>query len=107
DGSSLTVLNLTDPTPPRTAKDALRNVASRHPEYFPAAQQGGQFVLEKNVRMGPDGVFVASQKVADLGQLVENIARHDVAEIRLASVGARTPGFFPQCTALGVVSGRF
>ena len=44
--------------------------------------------MPKNVRMGPDGVFVANRKVADLGQVVENIARTDVAEIR------RELGFF-------------
>ena len=37
--------------------------------------------MDQNVRVGPDGVFVAARKVADLGQIVERIARTDVAEV--------------------------
>ncbi len=81
DESELTVLNLTDPKLPAVARDALHDVATHHPEYFPRVQKGGQFVLDKNVRVGPDGVFMADRKVADLGQVIENIARNDVAEI--------------------------
>jgi hypothetical protein len=79
DESDLTVLNLTDPTLPRAAMRVLPDMASNHPEYFTA--QKGAFV-DKEVRVGPDGVFVADRKVADLGQIVERIARNDVAEIR-------------------------
>jgi hypothetical protein len=82
DESDLTVLNVADPTLPRAAREVLRDVASKHPEYFPTAQQGRRFVLEKNVRMGPEGVFLADQKVADLGQVVETTRRNDVAEIK-------------------------
>jgi hypothetical protein len=38
--------------------------------------------LDNDVRLGPDGVFVANRKVADLGQVVERIVRSDVREIR-------------------------
>jgi hypothetical protein len=61
-------LNLTDPALPGTVTRGLRDVASNHPEYFTA--QKGVFV-DQNVRVGPDGVFVAARKVADLGQIVE------------------------------------
>jgi hypothetical protein len=81
DESDLTVLNVADPTLPRAAREVLRDVASTHPEHFLAAQKGGQFVLEKNIRVAPDGVFVADRKVADLTQVIETIARNDVAEI--------------------------
>ena len=81
DESDVTVLNVVDPTLPRAAKKLLRDVASTHPEHFLAAQKGGQFVLEKNVRVAPDGVFIADRKVADLRQVVEIIARNNVAEI--------------------------
>ena len=63
------------------------DLASTHPEYFLAAQKGGRFVLEKNVRMGPDGVFVADRKVADLQDVVETGARKDVAEIKTRQKG--------------------
>jgi hypothetical protein len=53
-----------------------------HPEYFPAAEKGGLFLLESNVRIGRDGVFVAHRKVADLMPLIEQIAREDVTELR-------------------------
>ena len=79
--SDLSVLNLTDTTLPAAAKKALRDIASHRPESFSAAQKGEMFVVKKNVRMGPDGVFVADEKVADLGQVVEHIARTDVVEI--------------------------
>lgn len=81
DESGLTVLNLTDPTLPAASTRVLRDMASHHPEYFAAMQKSGTFG-EDNVRVGRDGVFVADRKVADLGQVVETIARNDVTEIR-------------------------
>jgi hypothetical protein len=77
DESELMVLNVADPALPVAARDLLRDAASVHPKPFPGAQQAGP----KNVRVGPDGVFVADQKVTDLGQ-VEHIARTDIAEIK-------------------------
>jgi hypothetical protein len=49
-----------------------------HPGYFADAQHGGIFLLDKHVRLASDGVFVADQKVADFGQIVENITRTDL-----------------------------
>lgn len=99
DEPDLTVLNVADPMLPAEVRDVLRAVASSHPDYFLAAQNGGQSVLEKSVRMGPDGVFVADRRVADLGQIVERIARADILEIR-------TPGIGPaRRTARGLLGG--
>ena len=81
DEPDLIVLNVADLKLPPAVRDVLRTVASRHADYVLAAQNGGEFVLGKTVRMGPDGVFVADRKVADLGQIVENIERTDVLEI--------------------------
>jgi hypothetical protein len=78
----LTVINLTHPAIPADAQAVLRGVAARHPEYFAAAQNGGIFVLEGNVRLGPDGVFVGDRKVTDPGSLAERTVRADVSEIR-------------------------
>ena len=89
DESELTFLNLTDPTLPRAARDVLRDVVSDHPEYFPAAQQGKTFRLEENVYLGPDGVFVGGLKIAELDQVVEEIARHRVSEISVVARATR------------------
>lgn len=101
--SELTVLTLTDPGLPPAVRDVLREMASNHPGYFPAAQKGGTFLLEKNLRVAPDGVFVADRKVADLRQVVEQIDRHDVAEIRRANVGSNALG----CVLTGYFLGSF
>ena len=80
DASELTVLNLTDPALPGAAKLALRDIASRHPDYFATPGRSGSFRTVA-VRVESGGVFVGDQKVADLGQIVERIARTDVVEI--------------------------
>jgi hypothetical protein len=77
----LTVLNLTNPAVPPAAKSVLSDVASHHPDYFTAAQGGRRFVLDRNVRIGPDGVFVADRKIADLAELTENLMRDEVLQI--------------------------
>lgn len=80
DDSGITLLNLTDPTLPAATR-VMRGMAFRRPESFAAMQRGGTFA-EDSVRFGRDGVFVADRKIADLGQIVETIARHDITEIR-------------------------
>jgi hypothetical protein len=104
DEAGITVLNLADPTLPAAGREVLRDVASTHPEYFPAAKQGRQFILEKSVRMGPDGVFVADLRVAGLDQIAQTLARTDVVEIdaKIGSAGHKTLG-----TVLGVFGGAF
>jgi hypothetical protein len=99
DESSLTVLNVGAPALPVAARDVLRDLASTHPAYFSAAQKGGQFALDRNVRVGPDGVFVADRKVADLAQVVEQYGRHDITEVTTAMaesnpVGCALAGYF-------------
>jgi hypothetical protein len=80
--SDLTVIDANILALPPAARSVLRDQASTHPEYFLAAQSGSQFVFENDVRLGRDGVFVAGRKVADVAQLIETVARKDVAEIR-------------------------
>ena len=92
DESDLTVLNVDAPALPGAARDVLRNLASTHPEYFLAARKGGRFEFEKNVRMGPDGVFVADRKVADLAQVVEQYGRLDITEIKTAAIESNPVG---------------
>lgn len=97
DEDNLTVLDLTNPAISPVAQSVLLDVASHHPEDVAAAQTGNTFVLDKNVRMGPDGVFVADRKVADLGQVIETIMQSDVREIRRSG---RTGG-----SVVGAVAG--
>jgi hypothetical protein len=81
DESYLTVLNVEDPARPAAATLALVDTASEHPIYFVLAQQGGTFLLQNNVHLTPEGIFVGEEKVAELEQIVEQIARDRVAEI--------------------------
>ena len=79
--AALTVLNVTDPSLPDPATRALLNIAANHPEYFAGAQSGGAFLVDKSVRLASDSVFVADQKVADLGHLIEIIPVTNIVEI--------------------------
>ena len=79
--SSLTVLNLTDPTLSQAVTNVLREVALHRPQSILAVRTGGTLVLEKNLRLGPDGLFVANRKIADLQHIVETNPRIDVAEV--------------------------
>jgi hypothetical protein len=76
DETSLIVLDLAYPELPSAAVRILRDMATSHPEYF-AAVQAPVFV-DRDLRVGPSGVFLTDRKVADLGQVVERISRTDV-----------------------------
>ena len=92
DEIDLTVLNVTALDLPSAARNVLRDVASRHSDYFRAAQRGDTFHLEQRVSLGPDGVFVADQKVAELAQVVEEYGRLDIAEITIAGTTSNPVG---------------
>lgn len=53
--------------------------------------------------MGPDGVSVGDQRVADRGQLIEDIARADIVEI---ATRRRGRGFWGNWGPRGVLRGR-
>jgi hypothetical protein len=76
DESNLIVLNVDYPGLPLAAARILRDMATNHPEYFAAVE--AQVFVERDLRMGPSGVFFADRKVADLGQVVERISRTDI-----------------------------
>jgi hypothetical protein len=90
DEADLTVLNLTDPTLPAAARDVLRDMAANHPDYFALADK--QSFVNGTVRVAPDGVSFADRKVADLGQVVETIARNDIDEIKTPTKAPRDMG---------------
>jgi hypothetical protein len=109
DESELTVLNVADQPLPAAATGVLRDVASNHPDYFSAAQQRGTFVLQKSVRLRLDGVFVGDQRVADLAQVVQTIARSDIAEIKVRQKGRGVWGHLGPLGGyfVGAMSGGF
>jgi hypothetical protein len=76
DEASLIVLDLAYPGLPAAAVRIMRDMATSHPEYFAAVQ--ARVFVHHDLRVGPSGVFLANQKVADLGQVVERISRTDV-----------------------------
>ncbi len=82
DEAGISVLNLTDADLSADVALVLQETAGNHPEYF-AAAQSEEFVLRKNIRLKPDGVFVADHKVAALGRIVQYIGRSQVVELRL------------------------
>jgi hypothetical protein len=108
DNSDLTVLNVTDSMLSAAARDVLRGLSARHPEYLSAAEKGGHFELENGVRLEPDGVFIADRKVTDLTHVIEHLARTDVAEITDPG-GTRArkgdPALLPLIFTLGGIAG--
>jgi hypothetical protein len=84
DEVELTVLNLSCPTLPPDARRVLLDTLSHHPEAFGPAPQ-----VRKDVQVGPDGVFVAGRKVAELQEVLERIARADVLEIAIPTRATR------------------
>jgi hypothetical protein len=79
--TTLTVLNLAQPALPSASVRVLRGLARNRPENLAALESSGG-LMEGDVRVGRDGIVVANHKVAELGQVVEKIARDDVAEIQ-------------------------
>jgi len=81
DASQVTVVSLEGPSLPPAAIDALRDMATRHPEYF-TAMQGLNSFEQGGVRLGQEGLFVDGRRIAALDQVVETLPRASVREIR-------------------------
>jgi len=75
--ADIVVMNTSLAALSRNSVNTLRDIATRNPAALIAADAGESRVLD-NVRLGRDGVFVSSQKIADLAQLLERIPRADV-----------------------------
>ena len=105
DASGVTVLNLAEPALPVVAARVLHDLASKHPGYFIVA--GTRRFADRQVRVGPDGVFFEDQKVAELGQIVERIAQRDVVEIagRLPHLNALKKGAIIGASVGGGIGG--
>jgi len=97
--SQLTFLNLTDPMVPRSVERVLLNLASTHPEAF-ASPHAASFV-DRDVQVGPDGVFLDGRKITELRDVAGTIARDDIVEIAARKKGGGILG------RLGPVGGYF
>lgn len=97
DESTLTLLNLTDSPQVAKAARTLPEIVSRHPEYFTGAAKGRTYLVD-NLRLSPEGVFVADSKVAELQRVIETSERRAVAEIKIRQRGR---GFWGHLGPLG------
>jgi hypothetical protein len=79
--SGLTVLNLTDPRLPAQARDALASAAWWHSECFLRPLPPGGIRLNRHVQVEAGSVFLDGNKVIDLADIVEQVARPRVAQI--------------------------
>ena len=96
--ADITVLNVEHPAWSASGRHELLEASSTNPECFAANRRfAGQ-----HVRVGPDGVFVAYQKVAELDEVFETIGRSEVREVRSR---VRTRGSVPG--AIGGAVGGF
>jgi hypothetical protein len=80
DESELIVLDLAGPPLNSKVRRVLREIASTHPAYFLQVSAGSRFVQD-NVRLAPDGVFLADRKVTEISAVVKRIPRPDIVAI--------------------------
>jgi hypothetical protein len=76
DEKELIVLNLTASNLP---KRQLRNMAADNPAWIAGTSK--TTYRDNNLRIGPDGVFVKDQKLADLAEVVERIPRGRITAV--------------------------
>ena len=76
DETDLTTLRL-DNRMSTIAKERLLEAVSQYPESFTSPSRANQ-VVDKDMQIGPDGIFVAGTKVARLDHVVEKVARVEV-----------------------------
>jgi hypothetical protein len=79
DDSELVVLDLTDPALPKEVRRTLRELAVKHPRFL---DPGGRVrTRHGRVHVTAEGVFVRDQKVAQLEDVFDRIARRDVVMV--------------------------
>jgi hypothetical protein len=100
DDSRLIALNLEALAAPSSTVRILSSIVSKHPEAFAPRDHAGTF-LERDVRVGPDGVFQGDRKIAELQDVAETIARDDIVEITARRKGGGILGH------LGPLGGYF
>ena len=77
DDEGITLLNLSSIGLPSGVATALRQAASESPDHFSMAD-GVTFKFDEHASLSKAGLFVANQKIAEYGDVVERIARADV-----------------------------
>jgi hypothetical protein len=80
DDTRLIALNVSSPALTPGSIRVLRAMAAEHPGAIASLQVTGALVQD-DVRIGRDGVFLADRRVASFEEIVETIARDDVLEI--------------------------
>ena len=81
DNARVTIVAVDSLLMPPAAIQALREMATRHPEYFSAMHDASSFEQD-GVRLGRDGLFVADRRIAAFTDVVETLPREAVREIR-------------------------
>jgi hypothetical protein len=77
DDAAIALLDISGPRLPAGAAKLLRRQAKEHPEYF-LEPDGKTIALDDHMSFNTSGLFVADQKVAEFGQIVERIPRAEV-----------------------------
>jgi hypothetical protein len=104
--TNLVLLNVVDPRLTPSTKRALIAMASVNPTAL-AAVLAGRGAAFEDIRVTPDGLFVADVRIVDREAILEAIARSDVVQI---STGAATHAAEPSDTVatravIGAVAG--
>jgi hypothetical protein len=105
DDGQLTVLNLTHPALPASARKQLRELASDRPATLLSARQN-TLVEHRGVTIGSAGVFVSGQKAAALEDVLQTIPRGEVQDVRLTRIHGSKLGAIGGAAA-GVVAGFY
>jgi hypothetical protein len=79
DQSRVTFLDLTDPGLPPAVAYRLRWIATNHPDFF--TQAGNHSFRYEDVRVEPDGIYLAEQKVSTLDRVVQEIERDQIVAV--------------------------
>lgn len=82
DTEQVTVLDVSDPKLPDDVRKALVTTAKAGPLSLLVARTG-ELQLPRGVRATPDGIFLAEQRVAEVGAIVRSVPRPQVADVRV------------------------
>jgi len=109
--ADIVVLNTALPALSRDQVNTLRDIAARYPDALIAAEGGASRTFD-TVQLGRNGVFVSSQKIADLTQILERVSRADVEAGRSTIVipgsrGMGLPGRIAIGTGVGFAASLF
>jgi hypothetical protein len=80
DDAMIVVIDVDHPRVTREVRRALLDIVSTRPQDLRRLADG-LHIVHGNVRIGPNGVFVAAERVADLTDIVQQIPRREVAAI--------------------------